>query len=584
MRTRAVSRDAVLLLVYVVAMWVGRETRPEGSQVSLVWPAAGVGVWWLLQHPTWRRAALPATLLLLCTVLMNRWTGAAWDLAAAYGAVNVVHAALGAALVRRALSGGSALREPGEVMRLLAACLAVGVVSGTLVTVALAALADASAWPTWALVSARNGGTTFVVLAVLLSLRRTRGDAQWVRRPVETALVCCAAGVLVTWLFLTDGGISTLFLALAVPVWSGVRLGRRTSALLSAVVGVVAVVGTVIGTGAFAVVSDEAARAALVQCFTVLVMVTSQALATLQESRDTLAAELAASRDRLAEASDAAVIGKAVVVRGTDGGWVLRDANPALVVLLGRDPSTLRWRELLDPDDARRTRRALDEIAHGTRTRWDGEVRHLRPDGTPVWTQVHVSLMSAPNGRTTVVAQVLDVTERRAAQERLAFLAHHDPLTGLLNRRRLVEELDTVLADRRNGGVAVLFCDLDRFKDVNDTLGHEAGDLVLRLVATRLRSTLRPQDATGRLGGDEFVAVCPGVPDAAVADMLADRVRGALAPALADAAPGLPVGASIGAVVAVPGDDAASLLRRADSAMYEVKRAHRRPPGVPAPR
>jgi diguanylate cyclase (GGDEF)-like protein len=168
--------------------------------------------------------------------------------------------------------------------------------------------------------------------------------------------------------------------------------------------------------------------------------------------------------------------------------------------------------------------------------------------------------------RLATIAVELDRTRRD-----LVDLAESDPLTGLPNRaslsRRLQARLDIA---RHDEPVAVLFCDLDRFKLVNDSLGHAAGDMVLVDVARRLRDATRPGDLVARLGGDEFVVVPAGPVDEAAAHRLAARVRDALgAPAPAGAPPHL-VGASIGIAVAA-GGSASEVLRRADSAMYVAK-------------
>ena len=161
-----------------------------------------------------------------------------------------------------------------------------------------------------------------------------------------------------------------------------------------------------------------------------------------------------------------------------------------------------------------------------------------------------------------------------AACRELHDMAIRDPLTGLANRTLLIDRLKLALSSlRRSGGhLGVLFCDLDLFKAVNDTLGHQAGDDLLRAVAERLSSTAREVDTVARCGGDEFVVVCPGMsrPEdlALVADRLADAVAQPLTLAGAEIRPRL----SIGGCLATPLDTAASALSRADAAMYAVKR------------
>ena len=174
----------------------------------------------------------------------------------------------------------------------------------------------------------------------------------------------------------------------------------------------------------------------------------------------------------------------------------------------------------------------------------------------------------------------------RRAREQLATLALSDPLTGLANRVLLLEHLEHALErSKRSGGrPAIVFCDLDRFKTVNDSLGHEVGDEVLRVVAARLVAAVRSHDTVARLGGDEFAVLLEGVASDAEASELAGRIHRALQEPLRVSAPdgdgrsrtdySLSVGASLGVAMAMPGSTtaAAALLHDADTAMYESKR------------
>ena len=164
--------------------------------------------------------------------------------------------------------------------------------------------------------------------------------------------------------------------------------------------------------------------------------------------------------------------------------------------------------------------------------------------------------------------------EKQQADRRIRFLAHHDALTGLANRAQLIESLETALAvlPARHNGIAVHFLDLDRFKQVNDSLGHDGGDFLLKMVAERLRAVIRIEDVVARLGGDEFVVVQTGIADKAQAEDFARRIISAVtAPMkLKDR----PVSATVSVGVALaPADgiDAESLLKSADLALYKAK-------------
>lgn len=168
-----------------------------------------------------------------------------------------------------------------------------------------------------------------------------------------------------------------------------------------------------------------------------------------------------------------------------------------------------------------------------------------------------------------------NITRQKLAQLDLERKASHDPLTGLANRARLHKRLMSALTLRTGrpsrGDVGILYLDLDRFKPVNDTYGHAAGDEVLQTVAARLRDLVRPQDTVARVGGDEFCVVITRTTGEQLAAM-AGRVHQALAQPYRVHGDLITVGASVGACMAVPGEDPEEALHRADLAMYAAKR------------
>ena len=174
-----------------------------------------------------------------------------------------------------------------------------------------------------------------------------------------------------------------------------------------------------------------------------------------------------------------------------------------------------------------------------------------------------------------LIALIEDVTERKKAEQRVAFLAHHDALTGLANRAALTQKIDEAAARQRRRGepFSVLLLDLDRFKQVNDTLGHPAGDILLTKVAARLKSLLRETDVLARLGGDEFAIVQAGETDQReAAKALADRVIGVLGKPFDIDGGDISIGTSIGIALAPEHDTGSdSLLKMADLALYRAK-------------
>nr|WP_295771815.1 EAL domain-containing protein [Rhodoferax sp.] len=225
---------------------------------------------------------------------------------------------------------------------------------------------------------------------------------------------------------------------------------------------------------------------------------------------------------------------------------------------------------------------ALRWIQHPEKDVWQGEVMMRRMNGSsyPAWLMVSAVYKGSTSGEVVnFIATSIDITDRKAHEERIHFLAHHDVLTELPNRSLCQQRLGEALAEARKTGekVAVLFIDLDRFKLINDTLGHHIGDGLLRIVARRLSQTVRADDTVSRLGGDEFVVIMRHVRDHEELDtMVNQRMIPTIRQTAVVEGHSIAVSCSVG--VAVFPDDAAdqdALMRRADAAMYEAKSAGR---------
>lgn len=211
------------------------------------------------------------------------------------------------------------------------------------------------------------------------------------------------------------------------------------------------------------------------------------------------------------------------------------------------------------------------------RSNWQGEVTMQRRDGTvfPAWLMLSVMRSGHEGEISHYIATSIDISDRKLKEERIRFLAQHDVLTELPNRSLCVERLRMAMqqAERRGEKVAVLFIDLDRFKNINDSLGHHIGDGLLRSVARRLTTAVRAGDTVCRLGGDEFVIVLAGVRELAEVSSVVDERLVPLVrqPHQIDGAE-LHVSCSVG--VAIYPDDAQDidvLMRHADVAMYQAK-------------
>ena len=275
---------------------------------------------------------------------------------------------------------------------------------------------------------------------------------------------------------------------------------------------------------------------------------------------------------------DAAPIGVALVSLDGDASGRLLQVNEQLCRLLGYPATDLVGRslgQLVHPDD-RDAGPALTGLADGTLERYSQEKRYLRADGSPVWVQVDASAVHDEAGRPLYsITHVEDISAAREAQEQLTYRAQHDELTGLANRHLLMARLRDALGalDRAQGTcVAVFYFDLDGFKGVNDTAGHDGGDRLLSEVGRRIDRVVRRPDTAARIGGDEFVVVAAGIIDRSDIAAIAHRIERALAPRVEIEGHSFQVAASIGvAVCDDPAADAADLIHAADLAMYRAK-------------
>ncbi|HET6719532.1 MAG TPA: EAL domain-containing protein, partial [Rhodocyclaceae bacterium] len=207
--------------------------------------------------------------------------------------------------------------------------------------------------------------------------------------------------------------------------------------------------------------------------------------------------------------------------------------------------------------------------------RWSGDLWNRRKDGSSFPESLTISAVRDDSGDITHYVGVFsDITRLKSAQEALDFQAHHDPLTGLPNRLLLEDRLDSAVqrAKRERSSLALLFIDLDRFKNINDTLGHHVGDVVLCEAARRFTGAVREADTVARLGGDEFIIVLENIHEPAAASRVAEKILVALHQAIVIAGQEFFIGASIGiGVYPQDGDNPADLLKHADAAMYRAK-------------
>jgi diguanylate cyclase (GGDEF)-like protein/PAS domain S-box-containing protein len=570
-------RSLCFVLLFALAVVLGRESRPEGSQIALVWPAAGVGVWWLMDLRG-RRFVGNAALLLVVTVIPQLFTGLPLAASLLFGVANLGHAVVGALVLRRLWPAGPDLRASGDVIRLLVAAAAASAWSAPVSAALSWALLEADASTSLLLFAVRNTGSTFAVVATVVALRAPHHAAQLLSRTrgPEFATIVGLGFVIFAAVVWLDGDAPVGFLSIVLPVWAGTRLGVPRAGVVGGLMGLLSVLVTVAGRGVLGDVPSLPLLAVFIQVFMVLAMLVGLMLAAMQHSRDEVAERLRTSEARLRLTSDSALVATAVVSL-SDPDRTLSDHNPAMRELFPGAGEHLQWRSLICDDSVPVVEQVLAGMLEDGPRSWNGEVRHRLPSGATLWTQVHVSALPSPTGPAAAVVQMLDITARKDADAHLAHLALHDPLTGLPNRLLLRDRLDHDLASAARNGtrVAVVFLDLDGFKEINDTLGHDVGDVVLCTTAERLQEALRPGDTVSRMGGDEFVACSTDVRTEEDAQALAQRLLDAVRPPVLVGDHLLAVGVSAGVTLSGPGEGSAALLRDADGAMYAAKRAGR---------
>jgi diguanylate cyclase (GGDEF)-like protein/PAS domain S-box-containing protein len=283
------------------------------------------------------------------------------------------------------------------------------------------------------------------------------------------------------------------------------------------------------------------------------------------------------AEERFRAAFEHAPIGMAIVA--PDGRYLR--VNRSFCDITGYPADELVGRtiaEITHADDRRADREYIRRLLEGQIPRYTLEKRYVHSTGATVWARLNVSLVRNAHGQPLhLIKQIEDISDRKAVEERLLHQVLHDPLTGLHSRLRFMDRLTHALArsERQRTPVAVLFVDLDHFKDVNDRYGHRAGDDVLIAVARTLEKAVRPSDTVARLAGDEFAVLCEDMNSERDAVIVAQRLCDALRRPIDVGGKPISATASIGIAFAQEGDDPHTLLKHADAAMYKVKEGER---------
>ncbi|HEY9183120.1 MAG TPA: EAL domain-containing protein, partial [Gammaproteobacteria bacterium] len=284
--------------------------------------------------------------------------------------------------------------------------------------------------------------------------------------------------------------------------------------------------------------------------------------------------ELRESEQRFSSTMELAAIGIAHV----DSSGRFLYVNPQLCEMLGyteQELLAMTVKDVSHPGDIGATDDMAAKLHAGAVKSFKTEKRYLRKDGTPVWVGLTVAVKRDRSGTPLYdVSVVEDISGRKRAEERIQYLATHDGLTGLPNRAMFAQLLTLAIetAKRYDRKLAVLFIDLDRFKVINDTLGHEAGDVLLREMAARLRECLRASDVIARLGGDEFVVLLQELNEPTQAAAVARNILQVVMKPVVILGQECRVTASIGICMhPEEGQEDQSVMKNADMAMYLAK-------------
>jgi diguanylate cyclase (GGDEF)-like protein/PAS domain S-box-containing protein len=283
------------------------------------------------------------------------------------------------------------------------------------------------------------------------------------------------------------------------------------------------------------------------------------------------------ANQRFRSAFDDAGIGMAIV--SLEGRWLR--ANRALAELTGYPQDQLvgmGFEDITHPDDLPKDFNALQEMIEGVRDRFQTEKRYIHAEGHVIWISLSTTIVRDGESKPMyLLSQMQDISERKEQEKRLTHRASHDELTGLPNRGVLEDRMLLAFNRQRRDRkpISVLYLDLDGFKRVNDTHGHDAGDYLLVAVAKRLTALVRPTDVVSRLGGDEFAILCEAMNEDG-ATQLAKRIVEVVPKPIEVAGRSLAVTPSVGiALSRDPGIRPGELLADADMAMYFAKEESR---------
>ena len=580
--------DVVLVAVaYYLLAQVGLSFGSLPGNVAPVWPPAGFALAVLLVRGRrlWPGVALGA--------LAANGLGGDIPLGSAVGmAAGNTLAALGAATVLGRMGFRPAFDRARDVVALVVVTAVSSAMSATVGTVSLhlgGINPSERYWLAWRAWWLGDGfGTLVVAPAVIAAFTMPfRGRLRPRLEFAAFMVVVAVTGLRVV------GPAGYPYLALPLVAWSAVRWGLRGASLATLTTAAAAVIRAGQGHGPFAGSLTELLR---LNGFLAVLSFSGLVVAAVVAERNAAAARLEAvnreleervrrrtaaldaDRERLAEAQRIAGIGSwDLALRTETVVW-----SDELYRIFGVDPASFEPTfdailSLVHPDDQAMLTAGLDQ-ALARREPFQFDYRVPLPEDGEHWVRARGALILDEAGEVVgMQGTCQDISDRKQAEAALTHNALHDSLTGLPNRTLLLDRIEVALARSARAGknVAVLFLDLDRFKLINDSRGHAAGDVVLQAVADRLRAAVRPSDTVGRLGGDEFVVICEDAVSIWDATVLGHRLIRTLDAPFEVEGGEIFVTVSVGIAIAERTASAEELLRDADVAMYQAKQRGR---------
>lgn len=567
-----IQRWLIVVIAYYISGRLGLAAPSIGKDVTLIWLPTGIAVaaclrWgWHMASAIWCGA-----------LIVNLSTGSSPLIASCIAIGNTLAPLFSTWLLQREGFSPDFKHRRDVLLLVLAAMLGMLISStGGIGVLFLAEVIPAErlflAWRIWWL-----GDTVGVLIAApLLLTLSAKTTKEFGRHPIEVSVFFLLTG-LVSWaIFLSPfGRYAVAFLPLPMVMWAALRFGVTGASLSVLLISVIAAWGTAIGEGSFSLAGHSEALLILWAFITALVIVNLIVTALLAETRNNSA------RLRLHSLILKNMDEGVQLIRTSDG--VIVYTNPTFERMFGYGPdelisqhvTTINARGETTPEQtAERIIASLSSSGH-----WEGEVHNRRKDDTAFWTKARVSTFDHDELGLVWASVHTDITEQKAADAKIQFLAFYDALTELPNRRLLMERLRHLASTGKRGNqhAALLFVDLDQFKQLNDTYGHRYGDLLLIEVAKRLLDCVREGDTVARLGGDEFVIVLPGLSPGQVqaraeCHNVAEKIRASLSRPYQLENISYQCSSSIGAALAIEHEiNADELMRLADVAMYQAK-------------